>query len=182
MKTHSCGAILYTIYEGNICIVLGMEKGEWFPFKGTKEMGESNMQTAIREIKEETCDTVHINYIDLCCHFSTKRKHYHIGLVGMTTEEYNNFNVNRESFLKDDNKVYLEKTAIKRFPICTIFENEFHIITLKAIRYYYEYLVNLQRKINTDSIKCVEDLKDLPIHNNYRKQVVRRYFKPIRMP
>ena len=42
MKKHSCGAILYTISKKKVYIILGMENGEWFPFKGTREKCENN--------------------------------------------------------------------------------------------------------------------------------------------
>ena len=58
MKKHSCGAILYTIHNNNIYVILGLEDGKWFPFKGVREHGETNTQAAIREINEETCKEV----------------------------------------------------------------------------------------------------------------------------
>ena len=81
MKIHSCGAILYTDFNNDIYVILGMEKGMWFPFKGTRETGETCTEAAIREIYEETCSIVKLDDIELNCQYSTKRKYYHIGLV-----------------------------------------------------------------------------------------------------
>jgi ADP-ribose pyrophosphatase YjhB (NUDIX family) len=154
MKKHSCGAILYTIRNGNVCIVLGMEGSEWFPFKGIRERGETNIQAALREIKEETCDAVNIKHIELKCNYSTKRKHYHIGLARITSSEFNRFFHNRDTMLKDYqskltdyNWAYLEKNDIKMFPIDNIRNQKFHEITDIPIRHYYKYLVRLQRVI-----------------------------------
>ena len=161
MKTHSCGAILYTIQEGQVCIVLGMEKGDWFPFKGTRERGETNTQTAIREINEETCGVVNIKYIELNCNFSTKRKHYHIGLVRITSEEFDAFYTNKDIMAKKINTkdyklTYMEKTEIKKFPINTISNINFHEISTIPIKFYYKYLIKLQYAINKCSTKLPE--------------------------
>lgn len=51
MREESCGAI---IYYDNEFLLLHYEAGHWgFP-KGNKERGETKLETAIREIKEET--------------------------------------------------------------------------------------------------------------------------------
>lgn len=165
MKKHSCGAILYTVYNYKVYIVLGMEKGGWFPFKGIRERGETNMDAAIREIKEETCNSLLINHIDLNCNYSTKRKHYHIGLAKITYNEYNKFHKNRfeilcNSAISDDSKyMYLEKDDIKMFPIDTILNYDFHEITSIPIKYYYNYLVRLQK-----------DIRGINIYKKYRSQ------------
>jgi ADP-ribose pyrophosphatase YjhB (NUDIX family) len=156
MKKHSCGAILYIIRRGTVYIVLGMEKGQWFPFKGLRDRGETNTQAAIREIKEETCNSVHITNIDLNCNYSTKRKHYHIGLVRITPDEFSQFYYNRENMLNDwraDNKSscynwnYLEKNDIKMFPVDDIMNYNFHEITEIPIKYYYNHLIKLQQDV-----------------------------------
>lgn len=154
MKKHSCGAILYTIHNGNVYIVLGMEKGEWFPFKGIRERGETNVQAALREIKEETCNAVNAEHIELKCNYSTKRKHYHIGLTRITQDEFSQFYHNREVMLNDChsnaskyNWAYLEKNDIKMFPIDDIMSYNFHEITDIPIRHYYHFLIKLQRDV-----------------------------------
>jgi hypothetical protein len=163
MKKHSCGAILYTIYNYKVYIVLGMEKGGWFPFKGIRERGETNMDAAIREIKEETCNAVIVDHIDLNCNYSTKRKHYHIGLTKMTYSEYNKFYKNRFEILynndiSDECKyMYLEKDDIKMFPIDSILNYDFHEITSIPIKYYYNYLTRLQK-----------DIRGINIYKKYR--------------
>ncbi len=51
MREESCGAV---IYYDNEFLLLHYEAGHWgFP-KGNKERGETNLETAIREIQEET--------------------------------------------------------------------------------------------------------------------------------
>ena len=152
MKKHSCGAILYTIYNGHIYIVLGLEKGEWFPFKGTREKGETNTQAAIREIYEETCEIVKVKNIDLRCNYSTKRKHYHIGVVFVSFEDIYQFHGKRKSIVNSPcrrNKlVFLEKNDIRFFKLDTIFKNDFHEVTLIPIQYYHTHLNNLQNAIH----------------------------------
>lgn len=152
MKKHSCGAILYTIYNNDIYIVLGMEKGQWFPFKGTKEKGETYEMTAVREIQEETCNTVLLDSIELDCHYSSKRKHYHIGLTKISYDIIRKFYKNRDKFLSYYNAYdryysYLEKTNMQMFSLDDIFNNNFHDITVSPIKYYYPYLKLLQKKL-----------------------------------
>ncbi|MBE6137716.1 MAG: NUDIX domain-containing protein [Erysipelotrichaceae bacterium] len=55
LKEYSCGAILYTYEEGIRKYILVMEASGTYGFpKGHKEGNETDMETAIREIKEET--------------------------------------------------------------------------------------------------------------------------------
>ena len=154
MKKHSCGAILYTICNNKIYIILGMEKGQWFPFKGTREKGESNEQTAIRVIYEETCGVVKISSIDLKCNYSTKRKHYHIGLVKVSPSIINQFYINQKDILKENKYCskyysYLEKSDIKMFSLKCIINTKFHNVTSIPIRYYYMYLKIVENKIRS---------------------------------
>jgi ADP-ribose pyrophosphatase YjhB (NUDIX family) len=145
MKKHSCGAILYTIYNNRIYIILGMEKGLWFPFKGTREKGETNDEAAIREIYEETCTIVHITNINLDCHYSTKRKHYHIGLIRVDPNIMNEFYKKRK---KIGEKEFLEKTSIRAFDLDEINKKLFHSVTKIPIQYYYNTLKAIQRNID----------------------------------
>lgn len=152
MKKHSCGAILFTIYKNQIYIILGMEKGQWFPFKGTNNNGESNIQTAIREIYEETYGVVKLQHIDLKCNFSTKRKHYHIGLVQIPYHQIEKFYRNRSLLLKYKNfsnkySMFLEKTEIKLFPLHNVFNNNFHEVTKIPIKYFYNHLSCIEFKL-----------------------------------
>lgn len=148
MKKHSCGAILYTISKKKVYIILGMENGEWFPFKGTREKKENNIQAAIREIHEETCGIVNIEYIDLKCNFSTKRKHYHIGLVYVALNSINQFYKRRKNILENtpfkDNDSYLEKTEINLFELDDIKNHKFHEVTRIPVQYYKEFLCKIQ--------------------------------------
>jgi 8-oxo-dGTP pyrophosphatase MutT (NUDIX family) len=147
MKKHSCGAILYTIYNCRVYIILGMEKGEWFPFKGTREKGETNDEAAIREIYEETCTIVDVTRINLDCHYSTKRKHYHIGLIHVEPCIMNKFYEKRNIIEK---KEFLEKTSIRAFALDELKPNYFHAVTRIPIQYYYWKLKTMQMDITTD--------------------------------
>lgn len=156
MKKHSCGAILYTIFNNNVFIILGMEKDEWFPFKGTKDKDETSEEAAIREIYEETCGTVRVDKIELKCNYSTKRKHYHIGLVQVSISILKEFYINRAQILyknnySPENYAYLEKTEIKMFSLNTIHENKFHDITSIPINFYYQHLEKLQNNLRKKS-------------------------------
>ncbi|MBP0954607.1 MAG: NUDIX domain-containing protein [Oscillospiraceae bacterium] len=52
----SCGAVVYRKYHGNteILLVKHINSGHWSFPKGHMEDGESEVETALREIKEET--------------------------------------------------------------------------------------------------------------------------------
>ena len=55
IKEKSCGAVVYTVADGEIKYLLVQMLGGHFSFpKGHVEGGESEVQTALREIKEET--------------------------------------------------------------------------------------------------------------------------------
>ena len=145
-----------------------MEKGQWFPFKGLRERGETNIQAAIREIREETCDAVHVDRIDLDCNYSTKRKHYHIGLYMITINEIIQFFHNRISNNLD--KVYLEKEDIKLFPVDNIGEYVFHEITRIPIEFYYSALIRLQSNIRSNTI--IRQTHDIQFQNKPKKKNV----------
>jgi hypothetical protein len=152
MRKHSSGAILYTIYDNKVYIVLGQEKGDYFPFKGVREDCETNKQTAIREIFEETCGVLTVDNINLLCNFSTKRKCYHIGLVYISLNEIEQFRINKKKFENDienieKNWIYLEKTAIKIFKLDCLNEYRFHEITYKPIKFYQSRLRHIQNAI-----------------------------------
>lgn len=59
----SCGAIVYRKFHGNIEILLirHINSGHWSFPKGHVEPGETEVETAIREIKEETAIDVIID-------------------------------------------------------------------------------------------------------------------------
>lgn len=171
MKRHSCGAILYTVYNNKIYIVLGMEKGQWFPFKGTRDKGETNEQAAIREINEETCGVVKLKNIDLKCHYSTKRKHYHIGLIKIQSDIIDEFYKNR-AHINTNNyyhnyDVYLEKSDIKMFSLESIFNNNFHEVTAIPIKYYFPYLKLLEKQNNN-----IENNKISPYLNSVSNKCI----------
>jgi hypothetical protein len=191
MKRHSCGAILYTIYNEKIYIVLGMEKGEWFPFKGTSDNNENNKQTAIREIYEETCGVVRVNKIDLNCNYATKRKYYHIGLIKTHPNIINKFYQNKENLLAslvnhDSYNAYLEKTDIKMFPLEYIFKYNFHDITATPIKYYYKQLKKIEdtlknklpkkptsrEKFMSNKIPCIKNQYELIHEKNTSNKIL----------
>jgi 8-oxo-dGTP pyrophosphatase MutT (NUDIX family) len=127
-----------------------MEKGEWFPFKGTREKGETNNEAAIREIYEETCTVVNVSHIDLACNYTTKRKHYHIGLIQV------NPNIIKEFYkirYRIEEKKFLEKTSLRAFALDDININFFHCITKIPIKYYYNNLKSIQRNITNKQSK-----------------------------
>ena len=137
-----------------------MEKGEWFPFKGTKDNGETSEEAAIREVYEETCGTVKADKIELKCNYSTKRKHYHIGLVHVSITILKEFYNNRAQILHKNNfssknYAYLEKTDIKMFSLDSIRENKFHDITCIPINFYYQHLEKIQNSLKKKSINLI---------------------------
>jgi DNA-binding ferritin-like protein (Dps family) len=164
MKKHSCGAILYTIFNNKLYVILGMEKGKWYPFKGTRELGETNEIAAIREIYEETCGIIKVKNIDLLCNFTTKRKHYHIGVVKIDHDFIKKFYNTRKYILKNTNhscinyNSFLEKNAIKMFSLESIRYKKFHYVTETPINYFYEYLNEIEKKsyINKTKELCVK--------------------------
>lgn len=151
MKTHSCGSILYTIYNNKVCIILGKEHDDWFPFKGKCEKNETYEQAAVREIEEETCRLIKLNPkdISLNCNFSTSRKYYHIGLNFVPYTFVKEFYLHRQSI--EDEKC-LEKTHIKLFYLYKLDTYNFHQVTMIPLLYYYPFLKNLQEKINKSMV------------------------------
>lgn len=160
MKKHSCGALIFTLYKNEIHIVLGMEKNEWFPFKGTREANESLNDTAIREIYEETCGIVNLDDIYLDCNYSTKRKYYHIGLVFVNINVLKKFYKQRNKYKLNstDNGAFLEKTCIKLFNINELHNYKFHHISLVPINYYKCFLLKLQSRIHNSICDTVNDI------------------------
>ncbi len=164
MKKHSCGAILYTIHNNSLYIVLGMEKAQWFPFKGVREKDETNQQAAIREICEETCGVVKaqdISDIDLQCNYTTKRKHYHIGLAYIPYGGIREFYKNRNKLIAESESLteykggdaekwaYLEKTQLSTFSLNAATTYKFHYITDTPIKFYHARLMEMQSTIRS---------------------------------
>ncbi len=146
-KTHSCGSILYTVYNNKIYVVLGQEHDDWFPFKGKCEKGETYEQAAVREIEEETCKLIKLspNDVKLECEFSTSRKHYHIGLNFVPYTFIGEFYEMRKN---TNEKKCLEKTNIKMFDLEKLNQFLFHDVTLIPLKFYYPFLKKLQNKID----------------------------------
>lgn len=142
---NSCGALFYTFDpNGNIGIVLGLEQGEWLPFKGCNEEGETFMETAIREIQEETCGLVKIQNITLDHKFTSKRKHYYIGICEVPYDIIEQFNLIRQN---EKRKEYMEKEELKFFNLDTIMQcKEIHNISKASINYFMNKLLLLNTK------------------------------------
>jgi 8-oxo-dGTP pyrophosphatase MutT (NUDIX family) len=170
MKTHSCGAILYTIYNNKVFVILGKEHGDWFPFKGTCEPGETYNQTAAREIEEETCKLVRLspNDISLDCEYHTPRKIYHIGLNFVPYTFIREFYIVRRLI---DDRHCLEKTNIRMFDISKLNTYSFHQVTTTPLQHYYPFLDELQRKINhAMSTISIFSRQQISIVNEQKKQ------------
>ncbi len=142
----SCGAFLCTHNkEGQFGLILGREKSHYLPFKGCSHEGEKDVDTASRELYEETCGLVFIppEDIKLLHIFETKRKEYRIGLVYVNYDIIEKFH---ELYKAEDRVEYMEKDSLKFFP----FDNnilksyEIHNITKASIRYYWNNLVSLK--------------------------------------
>ena len=144
---HSCGGVLYTIKDGFVYIVLGKEGSEYFHFKGRVQDTESFEDAAVREIREETMGLVNLDTIYLDCHnVSSKNKKYHYGLVKVDNDIDVIFNAKRnnsnvvEKLMPD----YKEKQDIKLFKLNDIKSHNLHVLTIKPIMYYYDFLVSVQ--------------------------------------
>lgn len=145
-KLHSCGAILYTIHNNKVYIILGREYGGLYPFKGVQEKNETYEDTAAREIYEETCQLVapKPHELNLLCVFSTMRKKYHIGLLYVPYSFTKLFGVVRT---RHKEKKYLEKTGIVMFELRNIMFQKLHNISIIPILFYYEELCSVQKNI-----------------------------------
>jgi hypothetical protein len=180
MRKHSSGAILYTIYNHKVYIVLGQEKGDYFPFKGVRENYETNKQTAIREIFEETCGVLTIKNINLLCNFSTKRKCYHIGLVYISLNEIEQFNINKKKIENDienieKNWIYLEKTDMKIFKLDYLNKYKFHEITYKPIKFYQKQLTHIQNSMQNSMQKSMQKSIQNSIQNRLTNTIPKLY-------
>lgn len=153
---NSCGAILYTFNtEGKIGVILGLEgSDEWLPFKGCNETGESFEQTAIREIKEETCGLVTLENISLDHVFTTKHKIYRIGLCQVDFSIIEQFEQVRKA---ESRKEFREKQEIKFFPLDSIFiKQKIHSISRASIKFYWDKLMTYAGKqhVSSEYIRC----------------------------
>jgi ADP-ribose pyrophosphatase YjhB (NUDIX family) len=149
---NSCGAIFYTFNpNNNIGVILGLEQGEWLPFKGCNENGESFMETAIREIKEETCGLVEISNISLDHKFTSKRKHYYIGICEVPFDIIEKFNIIRKN---EKRKEYIEKEELKFFNLDTVLDcKEVHNISKASINYFMNKLILLNTSLQNKNLQ-----------------------------
>lgn len=171
---HSCGAILYTYMpNGKIGIILGLEYGHWFPFKGCQKEGETFKETAIREIYEETCGLIKLIDINLDQEFKTKHKTYHIGLEYVPRKLLDNFSLYRSLETRPD---YMEKDAIHIFPLDDIWQNKkIHYITKKSIGFYKSQLLSKQNKTYLNTSRTHHTMKI--VAQAYAKKLLPTYSK-----
>lgn len=142
-KIISCGALLYAFdVNGRIGVILGKEHKYYFPLKGRQELNETLCETAIREVREESCGLVKLEDIDLECKImNMNRKQYHIGLANVDINIVDMFIDRRKHEVK---KEFMEMTELKFF----ILDNmnninnnaNIHPITKRVIRFYYKKL------------------------------------------
>lgn len=140
---HSCGAILYSFHpaSGDLGVILGLEGWHWLPFKGgPNNSNETFKEAAIREICEETCGLVKINDIQLEHEFSSKNKHYHIGLVEVDYNIIDKFPELRDNVTE---KAFMEKKKLSFFTLKELKNNmtDIHSITKASIDFYWDKLV-----------------------------------------
>jgi hypothetical protein len=164
----SCGALFYSYNpQRKLGIILGLEGLNWLPFKGCNESGETLEQTAIREIKEETCGLVNINSINLEHRFTSKRKHYFIGLCEVPYDIIEEFSKLR---LTEDRIEYREKKILKFFPLDTILDdNGVHNITKASVKYFWNHLQKLNKDEKYVIQNTVERIRKQSIPLEYAK-------------
>ena len=145
MEKKSCGAILYAYdLTGKLGIILGAEVDAWLPFKGGCQEGETDEETAIREIYEETCGLVKVDSIKLHHKFSTKRKIYHIGICEVPYDIIDNFERTRNEETREE---FREKREIKFLPYPEVLKDPtVHNISKSSILFYKNVLDNLKNK------------------------------------
>lgn len=142
---HSCGAILYAYdTNGDLGIILGKERTHWLPFKGRCEENETFEEAAIREIYEETCKLVKLDTIELKHKFTTKHKHYHIGLCLVDYDIIKTFHIRRKM---ETESRYREKQTIKFFLLSELHNCSIHSISRASVDYFWNQLVMLKKKV-----------------------------------
>jgi len=147
MAKKSCGAIFYSYdLTGKLGIILGTEGraavDSWLPFKGGCHEDETEEETAIREIYEETCGLVKVDSIKLSHVFSTKRKIYHIGICEVPYEIIDKFESTRDAETREE---YREKRQIKFLPYPEVLKDPaVHTISKSSILFYKNLLDNLK--------------------------------------
>lgn len=156
---HSCGAILYAFDpKGQLGIILGLEGYHWLPFKGGPEKNETFEEAAIREIYEETCKIVKLDYINLKHNFKSKHKSYHIGLVKVNYNIIENFKKKRK---RENKNIYKEKKEIAFFPLNIVrTHTAVHNITLASINYYWDQLIKINDKYQQSGTTILQENND----------------------
>jgi 8-oxo-dGTP pyrophosphatase MutT (NUDIX family) len=138
----SYGAILYSFNpSGELGIILGSESVDpqcgFFPFKGGSNISESPVQTAIREVFEETRGLVNLHTLQLRCKIRSKHKTYLFGLAEVNYDIIEKFN---KIDVENMDPCYKEKKEIKFFRFADIYLHKFPAITMDAILFFKKEL------------------------------------------
>lgn len=157
---HSCGALLHTISPTGIPgVILGTEgfDDKYLPFKGCPNEKETFEQAACREVAEETCGLVQVNQIQLWNNFSTRHKHYHMGLIFVDYAILEQFEEVRKT---ENRKAFLEKKNIKFFPLHSVLQSpEVHLISKTSINFYWDTLWNTVNKAFSNSLSRCQGVR-----------------------
>ena len=144
----SCGAVLYTIINKRVYLVLGKEYENYYHYKGGCHSNETFEETAIREIYEETMGLVKLDNIILDCRNTiTKNKRYILGLVYIEPIIIHQFNERKKLGNTCFPECFNEKDDMKLFSLECIFNLDLPKPTIKPILFYYKKLYNIQKKL-----------------------------------
>lgn len=144
----SCGALLYTVVNGKVGIVLGFENGHWMPFKGCREKNETVEEAAIREIYEETGGFLALKTINLMLCYGSARKNYHIGCAYVSRHVIETYNEN-VSRLRG---CFAEKRCLRFFPLDQ--PMKYHHIVESVLKIYRPFLELMQRLVDMKGLIC----------------------------
>jgi len=151
----SCGALLYACKDGEIGVVLGIEGGNYFPLKGGKFAGETDEQTAIREVFEESCGLVDLKRISLDCTVHSLTKRYHLGLVEVSHDIIEKFAARRATETRPS---FAELSGLKFIKLADLENMKLPLVTYKAVSFYKDRLFELEKKINENNMNNKKDL------------------------
>jgi 8-oxo-dGTP pyrophosphatase MutT (NUDIX family) len=99
MKEVSFGVCFYKIENSSIYILMNKtnSKSSFNFFKGKKEEGENNIDTAIREIKEETNIDIKLENLETYFFEINKRKN-----IGIFIVDWNNLKIKKVIYQKEE--------------------------------------------------------------------------------
>ncbi len=144
----SCGALLYTVVNGKVGLVLGFENGHWMPFKGCREKHETIEAAAIREIYEETGGYLTLKTINLALCYESARKNYYIGCAYVSRHVIETYNENVSRF----RGCFAEKSCLRFFPLDQ--PMKYHHIVESVLKVYRPFLELMQRLIDYKGMIC----------------------------